>query len=190
MTSKTDASTETLSRSQCQRSEFFFDSANRGAVKKFAGQILVVLKEHDRVEKMTPSLEQLARPGMRVVFLVPYPVGLWRYVRDHWITTESVSEAMLSGSQIMEHYSWEAQRALAERKVMAARDALRKKDVQVAVELYTGSLRRALRDYGSDNTTALITTKTPVGGWIGSWLTKAWVPVSRSGSLFSVRITR
>ena len=189
MTLERESSTGKLSSSHCRhRSESLFDGANGVAVKEYGGRILVFLKKHDRVEEMIPCLEQLARPGMRVVFLVPYPVQLWRYVRDHWITTESVRAAVLAGRQTMEHYSWELQRARAERKVAPARDALRKKDIQVVVELYTGSLRKALRDYGSDNTIGLMMTTAAVGGWIGSWLTKAVVPLGGSGSLLSVRV--
>lgn len=34
-----------------------------------AKQILVPLKEHDRIEEIIPYIEEVARPGMRVVFL-------------------------------------------------------------------------------------------------------------------------
>ncbi len=112
-----------------------------------AGQILVPLKRHDRIEEIIPYIETIAKPGMRVVFLIPYPVESRLWFRDHWVTTESTREAMLAGRRIMERYSWEAQRELAEQKVFLAREALRSRGVEITVDVYAGSLKRVVRSY-------------------------------------------
>jgi len=110
-------------------------------------QILVPMKRGERMEEIIPYLKQIVREGMRVVFLIPYPVKLWVYLRDHWVATESVREAVLSGGKIMDQYSWEVQRELAEQKISLARQILQNPGVELAVDVYTRSLRRVIEDY-------------------------------------------
>jgi len=120
-------------------------------------QILVALKRNEQLEEIIPYLEKIAQPGMRVVLLIPYPVtGDFVWLRDHWITTESPREAMLAGRRIMESYSWDVQRGLAEQKVSVDREALSRKRVEVAVEVYTGSLRRVIKEYTATGDVHLI----------------------------------
>lgn len=121
-----------------------------------AEQILVPMRRHDRIEEIIPYLEKVANPGMRVVFLFPYPVNSWLYLRDHWITTESPREAMLAGKKIMDRHSWEVQRGLAERKVFLASEFLQKKGVELAVDIYTGNLKRVIGDCASNQDVRLI----------------------------------
>ena len=111
-----------------------------------AGKILVPIRNGEKVEEIIPYLEKIAKPGMKVVFLFPYPVDRWLYMRDHWVTTESVKEAILAGRKILEEYSWEAQRALAEKRVSCICEVLGKVGMEVAVHVYTGSLRRVIQD--------------------------------------------
>lgn len=110
------------------------------------GQILVALKERDRIQEIIPILEKIAKPGMKVTFLVPYPVDLRAWLRDHWIVTESSRKAMLEGKRIMAKYSWEEQKRLAEQKISLAREALSTMGVEVALVI-KGCLRRATREY-------------------------------------------
>lgn len=112
-----------------------------------AGQILIPLKRHDRIEQILPYIENIAQPGMRVVFLIPYPVAPWLWLRDHWVITESAREAMMAGRKIMERYSCDVQMRLAEQRVVLARQALRKIGVETAVDVYTGRLRRVVESY-------------------------------------------
>ena len=112
-----------------------------------AREILVPLKRHDRIEEIVPYIEKIAQPGMKVVFLIRYPVEPWLWFRDHWVTMESPREAMLEGRKIQERYSWDVQRRLAEQRVIIARQALHEKGVEIAVDVYTGSLRRVLGGY-------------------------------------------
>lgn len=59
-----------------------------------AGQILVPFNSHLRIKETLSVIEEAAKPGMRVVFLVRYPVHPWAWFRDHWITTESARDAI------------------------------------------------------------------------------------------------
>jgi hypothetical protein len=93
---------------------------------------------------------------MRVVFLVRYPVDPWVWFQDHWVTTESSRNAMLAGRKVIEKYSWEGQRALAEEMVAPWRYVLQKIGVTVAVDVYTGSLSSVVETYCSEDETSLV----------------------------------
>ena len=121
-----------------------------------AGQILVPFNSHLRVEDIISVIEEAAKPGMRVVFLVRYPVDPWVWFRDHWVTTESSRNAMLAGGKVMEKYSWEGQRALAEEMVAPWRYVLEKMGVKATVEVYTGSLSSAVEAYCREDETSLV----------------------------------
>lgn len=120
------------------------------------GQILVALRRNERLEQIIPYIERVAQPGMRVVFLIPYPVEAWLWLRDHWVTTESRRGAMLAGKKIMERYCREVQAALADQKLFLAREVLHRKGVEIAADVYTGSLRKVIGDYTSKGDVHLI----------------------------------
>lgn len=115
-----------------------------------AGQILVPLKRHDRIEEIIPSLVRIAKPGMSVVFLVQYPLELWPYLRDHCVNLESPRKLMLASRNFIDRYSCGRQRKLAEQNILLAREALHKREVGVAVTLYAGNLRRVIEDYAAN----------------------------------------
>jgi hypothetical protein len=48
-----------------------------------AGQILVPFNSHLRVKDIVSIIKEAAKPGMRVVFLIRYPVDPWVWFRDH-----------------------------------------------------------------------------------------------------------
>jgi hypothetical protein len=121
-----------------------------------AGQILVPLDSHLRAKDIIPVIEEAAKPGMRVVFLVRYPVDPWVWFRDNWITTESARDAMLAGRKVMERYSWEGQRALAEEMIAPWRYALQRMGVKVAVDVYTGSLPSVVENYSCGDEISLV----------------------------------
>ena len=112
-----------------------------------AEQILVPLKSNDRLEEIIPYIEEIAKPGMKAVFLVRYPVDGLEWLRDHWVTMESPREAMLAGRKIMEKYSLEEQGRLAKQKCFPVCEPLRKRGVEVAVDVYTGSLKKVVDSF-------------------------------------------
>jgi hypothetical protein len=121
-----------------------------------AGQILVPFNSHLRVEDIISAIEEAVKPGMRVVFLVRYPVDPWEWFRDHWVTTASARDAILAGRKIMEKYSWDGQMALAEEMVAPWRHVLQKTGVTVAVDVYTGSLSSVVENYSRGDGIALV----------------------------------
>ena len=116
------------------------------------GKILIGLRPHDQVEEIRPYLERIAKPGMTVVCLLRYPVDSRDYLRDHWVTTDSTRSAMLAGRKLIDRYSWEeAQKRLAEQKIVPVREAMLKKAVSVELDLCTGSLRTVVLDRSADS---------------------------------------
>jgi hypothetical protein len=121
-----------------------------------AGQILVPFNSHLRVEDIVSVIGEAAKPGVRVVFLVRYPPDPWVWFRDHWVTTESARDATLAGRKVVEKYSWEGQRALAEEMVAPWRYVLQKMGVEASVALYTGSLSSVVETYRRADKTSLV----------------------------------
>jgi hypothetical protein len=121
-----------------------------------AGQILVPFNSHLQLEDIISVIEEAAKPGMRVVFLVRYPVDPWVWFRDHWVTTESSRDAMLAGRKVIEKYSWEGQRALAEEMVAPWRYVLQKMGVKATVDVYTGSLSSVVETYSRGDEIPLV----------------------------------
>jgi hypothetical protein len=123
------------------------------------------MRAQDRPEEIIPYLENLAKPGMKVIFLLRYPVKLWSYLRDHWIDTESPRKAQAAGQELAERYSPEAQIGFAEEKIAPARDALREKPISVEVELYTGNLRSKVLEHTAKGDVDWIIMPAPRSSW-------------------------
>jgi hypothetical protein len=154
-------------------------------------KIVVALAQHEDVEEVISCFDFLIRPGMTVVVLVPYPLELLPYIRDHWVTTESVRAATELGREIIARYSWERQQELAERKFAAAREALGMKGVEVVVNFYTGSLKEALLKYSADPKVFWIVRPAPTGRLFGRLLERIVAPfrstkLAPSWSLFRI----
>src|SRR5919106_3338572 len=120
------------------------------------GQILVALTSRHPIEEVIPHIEEIATAGMRVVFLIRFPAHPWTWLQDHWVTTESSREATLVGRKIMERYSWDLQRGLAEERLAPWRHVLQDMGVEVSVDLFTGSFASAVASYSAGGDFALI----------------------------------
>src|SRR5262245_31538975 len=121
-----------------------------------AGQILVPFNSHLRVKDIVSVIEEAAKLEMRVIFLVRYPVDPWEWFRDHWVTTASARDGMLAGRKVMEKYSWEGQRALAEEMVAPWRYVLQKMGIMATVDVYTGSWSSVVETYRREDETSLV----------------------------------
>ncbi len=123
-------------------------------------KILVPLGQNDRTAEIIPYIEKVARPGMKVVFLLPYPVGGFRYS----LYTDLF---LLSRAKELAHcYSWEGNLQRARRKVSSASENLRPKGVEVAVDVYTGGLKKAIRSHALDGDVHLIMTRAGIRNWM------------------------
>jgi hypothetical protein len=128
-------------------------------------KILVALGRYDRTEEMIPYIENIARPGMKVVFLVRYPVD--GFV---WAKEEYGMRAALKAKELVNYYSWEANLENAEKQLAPACEALRTKGIEADIDIYAGSLSKAVRSHTLDGDVHLIITRAGIGQRIAGFL--------------------
>jgi hypothetical protein len=135
--------------------------ANNGWAKGeiMAHQILVALQSEDRLSQMIPYIEKIAQPGMEVVFLIRFSLqpgfkgpqhdpmelmspGEHSACLGATLKKPRLVEENTGGAQLMEN-----QGLAAEHKVFLALEALLKRGVEITVDLYKGSLGRAVKNY-------------------------------------------
>jgi len=124
-------------------------------------KILVPLGQYDRSEEMIPYIENVARPGMKVVFLLRFPVDGFI-----WAKEEYGMRAALEAKNLVNYYSWEGNLERAKKQVAPACEALRAKGIETAVDVYAGSLKKAVRSHTLNGDVHLIMTRAGVGDWI------------------------
>ena len=124
-------------------------------------KILVPLGHYDRTEEMIPYIEKVARPGMQAVFLVRYPVDGFI-----WAKEEYGMRAALKAKELVNYYSWEGNLENAKKRVASACEALRAKGIEAAVDIYAGSLKKAVRSHTLNGDVHLIMTRAGIRDWI------------------------
>ena len=122
-----------------------------------APQILVALRSEDRLSEMVPHIEEIAQPGMKVVFLIGFrPLAASKTPRYSSLGLRSledprfdgdVEKPMFAGENISGTPLMEEQRLATEHKVFLALEALHKKGVEILVDVYAGSLKRVVKNY-------------------------------------------
>src|SRR5262245_49588564 len=121
-------------------------------------QILVALKSEDRLSQMIPYIEKIAQPGMKVIFLIRFsPQATANTLRHNSIELQCLEESRFFEAELekpkfternfREPQSIEEQRLAAEHKVFLALEALLKRGIEITVDVYTGSLNRAVKSY-------------------------------------------
>lgn len=128
-------------------------------------KILVPLAQNDRAEEIIPYIEKVARPGMKVVFMMPYPVEGFRWPREEF-GNKAVQEAKMLAS----YYSWETNVQEAKERILPASKALASSGIEVAADVYAGSMRRAVQDYAAKGDVHLIVTRAGIGQRIAGLL--------------------
>ena len=129
-------------------------------------EILIAMKSQDRIDDMIPCLERVAPPGTKVTFLFRYPVDGFMRSNEAEVSSRSLEEA----KRLTKYYSWEENQKRAEEKVATALGALQRKGVEVAVNLYAGSLRKAIKNHAPEGGVSLIMTRAGIGQWITGFL--------------------
>lgn len=108
-------------------------------------KIFIVLRTRDQVEDLIPYLERMAKPGMKLVCLVFCPVKSTDCLRDHWLSMEAKTSSISPDRTPADRYSSKP-RKLVEEKVIALREAMMKKSVNVDVDFCTGRLKKIVLD--------------------------------------------
>lgn len=129
-----------------------------------AKQILVPITRNDHVEELIPCVERVAHPGMKVVFLLRYPVdGFDGYIRAGMVTGETGIPNPAEVKKIGERFSLKSQQQMARQKVFPVCNSLQEKGVEVAVDVYTGSLNDAVKSYTANGDVHLILQRAGIG---------------------------
>jgi hypothetical protein len=124
-------------------------------------KILVPLGRYDQIEDLIPYIENVARPGMKVVFLVRYPVDGFL-----WAKEEYGMRAALKAKELVNYYSWQGNLKSAQKQVAPACELLRAKGIEGAVDVYAGSLKKAVRSHMLNGDVHLIMARAGIGDWI------------------------
>jgi len=136
-------------------------TANKKEDEAMNNKILVPMKRNDRLEDFIPYVEKVARPGMKVIFMMPYPVG-----GLCWSTEEFGQRAIVEGKRLTSYYTWDTNLQKAKGQISAALKFLPAKGIEVAVDLYAGSMRSVVRDQAAKGDVHLIVTRAGIGDWI------------------------
>jgi hypothetical protein len=123
--------------------------------------ILVPLKRNDRVEDFVPYVAEVARPGMKAIFMVPYPIDGFR-----WSRADCGRKAIEEGIRLASYYDWETNLHKARVRLAPVLAALSANGIEAAVEVYAGNMRTALRDYAVKGEVHLIVTRGTIVSWI------------------------
>ncbi len=135
-----------------------------------AQRILVPLKRHDPVEDIVPYIQEVTQPGTSVVFLIHHPVDGFKWLQAYCGIAQCGLEKTLTVRSMIESYSVQMRRQLAQRRVFQTCEALRRMGAKIAVDVYTGSLRRTLRSYVNNGDAQLLVLRPGIGRWIMSFL--------------------
>ena len=154
-------------------------------------RILVPLKKHDRLEEIVPYIEKVAQPGASVVFLIRHPVSGLKWLQAYCGIAQCGLEKNLAVRRMIESYSVKTRRQLLERRVFQTCGALHDMAMNIAVDVYTDSLRKALRSYANRGDAPLVIMQPGMGQRLVSFLQGAvslrWMfakPFPRSVMLF------
>jgi len=128
-------------------------------------EILVAMKSQDRVEDIIPCLERVAHPGTKVTFLLRYPVDGFIRANEVKLFSRSLEEA----KRLTKHYSWDENIKRGEKKVSPAVEALQRKGAEAAVDVYAGSLKKAVSMRTPKGDVHLIVMRAGIGQWIASF---------------------
>ena len=85
---------------------------------------------------------------------------------DAQVAPASIRSKLVVSLNPDRYYSWEGNLENAKRKVATACEALRAKGIEAAVDVYAGSLKKAMRSHTLNSDVHLIMTRAGIGDWI------------------------
>jgi hypothetical protein len=141
-------------------------SARVNATKEdrtMAKKVLVPVNKNDRLEEVIHYIEKVTQPGASVVFLINHPTINHKWLQAYCGIIECGLEKTLAIERMVQSYSMKMRSQLARQKVFNTCAALHKLGVKVAVENYTGGLRKALKSYVLGGDVDLIVMRPGIG---------------------------
>ncbi len=132
---------------------------------------------------MIPYIEEVARPGMHVVFLVRYPVDGFIWAKEEFGT-----KAALEAKKLVTHYSWEENLRRAANRVSYASEMLSRKGLEVSADVYAGGLKKAVRNHTLSGDVHLIMTRAGIGQRVAMFLNGAVSRLFKRPSFSAVQL--
>jgi hypothetical protein len=111
------------------------------------GHVLVVLRRGDDLDDVLPYVEEIARPGLTITFLIDHRLaGLTEALNRAFKPNPVIAEQRLirTGPEVE---SPTVTTNGNQQTATATRQELRKQGVEIKIRVYTGSLKRILREY-------------------------------------------
>ena len=105
-----------------------------------------------------------------MVFLVRHPVSGLKWLQAYAGIAQCGLEKSLAVRRMIESYSLKMRRQLVERRVFQTCGALHDMALNIAVDVYTDSLRKALRSYANRGDAPLVIMQPGLGQRIVSFL--------------------
>jgi hypothetical protein len=105
--------------------------------------VLVVLRRGDDLDDVLPYVEEIARPGLTITFLIDHSLSGLTEVLNQAFKTTPVQQLSRTGPDVespMGTTNGDQQSGT------ASRQELRKQGVEIKVRVYTGNLKRILRE--------------------------------------------
>lgn len=131
-----------------------------------SAEILVALKREDRLSEMIFLIEKIAEPGMKVVLLIGFhPSAPLKPLRSDLLELRSLEDPGFDGNVEKPQFAaelvssaplMERQWLTTEHKVYLTLEALRRKGVEILVDVYAGSLKGVLKHYSRKGNVHLI----------------------------------
>jgi hypothetical protein len=116
------------------------------------------MKRSDRAKDLVPYVEKVSRPGMKVIFMVPYPTDGFCWARE-----EFGRKAIEQAKRLADYYRWDTNVQKARDRIAPLLKSLTAKGIEVEVDLYAGSMRSAVRNYAAKGDVHLIVTSASIG---------------------------
>jgi len=105
--------------------------------------VLVVLRRGDDLDDVLPYVEEIARPGLTITFLIDHSLSGLTEVLNQAFKTNPVQQLSRTGPDVE---SPTGTTNGDQQSGTATRQELRKQGVEIKVRVYTGNLKRILRE--------------------------------------------
>ena len=133
---------------------------------RYQRKILVPLRHRERIELFLPYLEELARPGSIIVFLLPISHNNFELITDQLLAVHTGLSAGLAGHN---DETFSRRISSVERNSFSHCIALRQNGVKILVSVFAGSFSKIVRQYARRQDIDLIIMR----GTAGNLLTRA-----------------
>jgi hypothetical protein len=111
------------------------------------GHVLVVLRRGDDLDDVLPYVEEIAQPGLTITFLIDHSLaGLTEALNQAFKPNHVIADQRLIRSELAVESPTVTTNG-DQQTATAIRQELRKQGVEIKIRVYTGSLKRILREY-------------------------------------------